>query len=396
MKLLDITEFYSPLGGGVRTYLDAKAQWIEQQPDIDHVIVVPGGRDTQTVWGRSRVHVLGGPPVPASPGYHFLVRARRVRQIIQTERPDVIEVGSPFLAPPLVGFATKRAAARIVGFYHCDARRVYVEWGLRRWPATVRRLAGNLLDGHLSKWYRRCDAVVAASGVGAQALESLGVGNVHVVPLGVDTKTFHPGARNASWRRDVGAADEQPVALYVGRLSADKRLDVVLGALPQLHSTLGLKLVLMGEGHLKRELQERARAAPETLAVLPFEPDSRALARAYASADLYIAPFPHETFGLSLVEAMACGLPVVHVASATPDAMLRAAEWSTSYRLDEPDSVVRAVRTLLAQDLRALGRAAREWVTQQFGWEATFRRLLQVYGRPVPVSEKRIPASATA
>src|SRR5207249_6355447 len=82
VKLLDVTEFYSPLGGGVRTYLAAKARWLASRHDVQHVIVVPSNKTAVAQWERSRVHLVRGPAVPASPGYHFWVAGRKLGDIV--------------------------------------------------------------------------------------------------------------------------------------------------------------------------------------------------------------------------------------------------------------------------------------------------------------------------
>src|SRR5207245_2247300 len=78
VKLLDITEFYSLQGGGVRTYLAEKARWVAAHGDVEHAVIVPSDRDAVTQWERSRVYLVRGPRVPASPGYHFLLAGRKV------------------------------------------------------------------------------------------------------------------------------------------------------------------------------------------------------------------------------------------------------------------------------------------------------------------------------
>src|SRR5207244_3754657 len=81
LKLLDVTEFYSASGGGVRTYLTEKSRWLATRSEWEHVVIVPSARDAEMRWGRSRVYLLSGPRVPASPGYHFLVAGRKLAEI---------------------------------------------------------------------------------------------------------------------------------------------------------------------------------------------------------------------------------------------------------------------------------------------------------------------------
>lgn len=380
MRILDITEFYSPLGGGVKTYLTAKAEWLAKQPDVSHTIVLPGERDQETALGRSRVVLLSGPGVPASPGYHFLTRGRRIREIMAEFQPDIVEIGSPFLAAHWA-----RRAARslphppaLVGFYHCDARRVYVDYGLRSLPGFARDAIGAGFERYLRRLYGSLAATIAATPSAKGALERLGVERVHLIPLGVDLETFTPDRRDSAWRAAVGARDGQPVAVYAGRFATEKRLDVVLAGLPELHRTTGVKLVLIGEGHLRPRFEAVQREHPEMLAVLPYERDRAGLARALASADLYVAPFAMETFGLAAVEAMACGLPVVGVGSGAIADLLAQAEWGRMFAPGEAADFARATQDLVGQDLKALGARARS-AAERFAWRRTFTDLSRVY-----------------
>jgi len=363
VKLLDVTEFYSPLGGGVRTYLAAKARWLASRHDVQHVIVVPSNKTAVAQWERSRVHLVRGPAVPASPGYHFLVAGRKLGDIVTREQPDVIEVGSPYLAPWLARRAARGTRARLVAFVH-ENPRLYAARG------------AGLVTRYLRAAHRGFDLAVAAS---EDNLAGLGVPRTAVVPLGVDTELFHPARRDPAWKKEIGAAPEQPVALYVGRLSGEKGLDVVLEALPDIHAATNVRLVLIGEGHLRRRLERAARDEPAQLQVLPFETDRARLARAYASADLYVAPCPYETFGLAAVEAMASGLPVVGVGTAGIGRLLAHADWGRTYREGNAGDCARALRELLMLDLPAAGRRARALVAERYGWDRTFSALLALY-----------------
>jgi alpha-1,6-mannosyltransferase len=379
VKLLDVTEFYSATGGGVRTYLAEKCRWLATGSDWEHVVVVPASRDAQTRWAASRVHLLRGPPVPASPGYHFLLAGRKLAELVRRERPDVIEVGSPYLAPWLARRAARQTGvqARVVTFVHEDPR-LYA----RRLPWLLRAPLDALLAAYLRAAHANVDLAVAA---GAESFSGLGVKDTAVVSLGVDTDVFHPRRRDAQWRVEVGATSGQPVLLYAGRLSAEKGLGVPLDALDEIHQATGARLVLIGEGHLRPKLERAARARPDALRVLPFERDRARLARAYASADLCFAPCPYETFGLAALEAMASGLPVVGVAAGGIGRLLDGAEreWGRTYRVGDAYDCARATRELLATDVAAAGRGARAAALRHYRWDRTFTELFGLYRRLV-------------
>jgi alpha-1,6-mannosyltransferase len=212
-------------------------------------------------------------------------------------------------------------------------------------------------------------------------LTGFGVERTAVVPLGVDTVLFRPAWRDPAWAEETGAWPRQPVALYAGRLSAEKGLDVVLAALPQAYAEIGLRLVVIGEGHLRPRLERLARERPGMLCVLPFEADRGRLARAYASADLFFAPCPFETFGLAALEAMASGLPVVGVAAGGIGRLLFGADWGRTYRAGDAADCARAVLELAALDLRGLGARARAAAVASYGWDRTFSELVGLYRR---------------
>jgi alpha-1,6-mannosyltransferase len=379
VRLLDVTEFYSPWGGGVRTYLTEKARWVARQSDFEHAIVLPGDRDRVEVWQRSRVYFVRGPAVPASPGYHFLIARNKLAEIVRLERPDVIEVGSPYTAPWLARRAARRARSaspiQLVAFVH-ENPRLYAA----RSPRAIRGVLDRFLARYLSAAHRDFALAAAASSTN---LDGFGVARTAVVPLGVDTVLFRPAWRDAAWREETGAWPGQPVALYAGRLSAEKGLDVVLEALPQVHAGIGLRLVVIGEGHLRPRLERLARERPGMLRVLPFEGDRGRLARAYASADLFFAPCPFETFGLAALEAMASGLPVVGVAAGGIGRLLFGADWGRTYRVGDPGDCARGMLELAALDLRALGARARAAAVASYGWDRTFTELVGLYRRLV-------------
>ena len=310
--VLDITEFFGDTTGGVRTYLLEKAKYVQRHSSLRQVLVVPGARDEILEAGGVRCYRLHGPSIPTQKPYRFMLATRSTGRIVAHERPDLIEVGSAWCAPWLVHLATRGLRVPAVWFYHSNFPRIIAPrphaagWGRLTASALawryVRRLGGMV------------QATIAPCRTVARELESAGVENVVHVPLGVDLERFHPARRDRAveTRRRFGLP-EGPLALYVGRLAAEKDLDLLLEGWLDVERRTGARLVLVGSGPAARSLRRKKGGLRAVW--LPYERDRDLLADLYAAVDLVVAPGSAETFGLAALEAMACGTPVVASAS---------------------------------------------------------------------------------
>lgn len=375
LRVLDVTNFYSAASGGVKTYLNAKLRDFAER-GVRHALVVPGSRYDVTVEGATRVYRLRGPPVPFS-GYRFLLSPAALRRVIERERPDVIEIGGPFL-PVLVRRAMGAVRVPLVGFYHSDLIRAYAESYATFGVRPLRPLAGDLARRAIPRIYRRLDATVAGSATVADELRGLGIPRVHCVPLGVDLKMFtrRPGAAELL-RARCGVEPGVSIALYVGRFYHEKRLDVVLRAHERIERDRRPHLVLVGGGPQRDRLVAESRRR-ERLTVLPYERDPDALARLYSGADFYVAPGPGETFGLAIAEALACGLPVVAVASGAAPDRIAGSECGRLYPSGDVDACAAAF-VEMSRAAPGLHDAARAHARRTLDWRRTFDKLYSLY-----------------
>ncbi|HET7605722.1 MAG TPA: glycosyltransferase [Sphingomicrobium sp.] len=309
----DLTQSWSDVGGGVRTYLLHKRRHILQATPHSHLMIVPGARDEVVEEERAVTVTIASPRVPGSPRYRLMLRNGAVRAALERFGPDVIECQDAYNLPwAAIGYRRRHPETALVAAYMTDFPTVYVERPLARF--VTRRVAGALARfcyGYCGLLYRRFDAVFALSeNGGAGKLRSLGIEGVDVVPLGVELGEFGPARRDERLRSKLGLGADQPLLVYVGRLDGEKKPDLVVDAFRRLPKELGARLALIGEGPLKAEIA----AVGDERIVLPGYLDSRAeLARWLASADIYVSGMADETFGVSIVEAQASGLPVVGV-----------------------------------------------------------------------------------
>jgi alpha-1,6-mannosyltransferase len=376
MGVLDISEFFGETTGGVRTYLLQKARYVEQRPELRQVLVVPGARDSIQESSGVRCYRLHGPSVPTQKPYRFMLATRSTSRIVAHERPHLIEVGSAWCAPWLVHLATRRLDVPAVWFYHSNFPRVIAPWPSR--AGRLRRTASDFAWSYVRRLSRLVQATLAPSDFVAGELARAGVERVRRVSLGVDLDRFHPRRRAyAGATRRAYGLPEGPLALFVGRIAREKELDLLLASWPDVERRTGARLVLIGEGPSRQRLQRQAGS--DRFVWLPFQADRERLADLMAAADLYVAPCSLETFGLSALEALASGTPVLTADRGGVAETVSRSGAGVHFQSGDRAALVEAAAALLSGNLADLGARGRAYVEAHHGWDLVFDRLFDIY-----------------
>jgi alpha-1,6-mannosyltransferase len=380
----DLTQSWSDVGGGVRTYLLHKRRHILESTPHSHLMIIPGPRDEVVEEERAVTVSIASPHVPGSPHYRLMLRNRAVRAALERFRPDLIECQDAYNLPwAAIAHRRRHPDTALIAAYMTDFPTVYVERPLSRFlTRAVAGVLGRICYSYCGMLYRRFDSVFSLSeNGGAAKLRSLGVAPVEVVPLGVELGEFGPERRDLRLRAKLGLTDEQPLLIYVGRLDGEKKPDVVVEAFRRLPEALGAKLVLLGEGPLKAEIA----AIGDNRIVMPGYVKGRPeLARWLATADIYVSAMADETFGVSIVEAQASGLPVVGVAAG---AMIDRVTDATGRLGPVGDPSVMAANILKVWNSdRAEIREAARANALQFSWDSSMEAL---FGRVYPAAFER-------
>ena len=365
MRIVQLANFYSTTSGGLRTAVDAVGRGYVACGH-QRILVVPGD-------AFRRRHTDGGlvitvPGVPVSGGYRMIARPAVLLRVLDEVAADAVEVSDKLTMVPAAGWARTRGAGAVL-FSHERLDR----WLAARWPGLARR-AGGAVNKAVRAWNRRIagmfDTVVVTSAYAEAEFAQLGVRNLRRVPLGVDLTTFRP--------RPV--APDRPVArlLYAGRLSPEKNVSAVITAMRRLSDRgIAAHLDVYGDGAARDVLVAQAAGLPVTFHGHLAE--RGALARAMAGADLVFAPSWAETFGLSILEAMACGTPVVVAApGGAPELMAPYAGLAVPADADGLAAGAAEVLSWPAAGRRAAARRRAE----QFPWSATVSAMLDLHGDP--------------
>jgi alpha-1,6-mannosyltransferase len=356
VHIADITMFYAPASGGVRTYLDAKHRRLGERLGVRHSLLIPGS-DFSCEDG---IYHVPSPALPFGRGYRFPVRQAPWRNTLRELQPDLIEVGDPYLTAWAALGARRQLQVPVIGFYHSDL------------PLLVANRMGPWftpnVEAYISKLYGHFDRVLAPSQVMAHKLRKLGVRNVHVQPLGVDLQRFHPRRRDPQLRQQLGIAEDSRLLIFAGRGAKEKNLPVLLDCARRLGSPY--HLLLVGSN---MPLQ-----VPDNVTVLRQFRDGVEVARLMASADALVHAGDRETFGLVVLEAMASGVPVVAVAAgAFPE--LLPSHCGMLCRPNDGKALAKAVRELFEAGPASFGVQAREHAERHYGWDTVVDGLLQHY-----------------
>jgi alpha-1,6-mannosyltransferase len=377
MGVLDISEFFGETTGGVRTYLLQKARYVEARPELRQVLVVPGARDAIHETDGVRCYRLHGPSVPTQKPYRFMLATQSTSRIVAHERPSLIEVGSAWCAPWLVHLATRRLDVPAVWFYHSNFPRVIAPWPRTASPA--RRAASRLAWSYVRRLGRLVRATLAPSEFVAKELEHEGIERVHRVTLGVDLDRFHPRRRSyaAETRRWYGLPPG-PLVLFVGRFAREKEIDLLLDGWPEVERRSGARLVLIGDGPSRRRLQKRPGS--DRLFWLPFEQNRERLADLLAAVDLYISPCSLETCGLSALEAIASGTPLISADRGGVAETVRRSGAGSHFGSGDAGSLAETTcRMLAGGNLDHFGTLGRAYAEAHHGWNTVLDQIFHIY-----------------
>jgi len=385
LRIALVTETYPPEVNGVALTVARMTQGLRQRGH-ELQLVRPRQAVDATDPARSpqREVLLRGTPIPCYPNLRLgLPAGRELRMLWRQRRPDLVHIATE---GPL-GWSALRAARELGIVVTSDFR--------TNFQAYSGHYRLGWLSGAIAAYLRRFHNQAGCTMVPTEALRSelqaAGFERIVVVARGVDTQLFDPARRSDSLRQQWGAAADDGVVLYVGRLAAEKNLDALLqayAAMKQLNPRL--RLVLVGDGPLRERLGQRC---PE--AVFAGQRSGTDLAAHYASADLFLFPSLTETFGNVTPEAMASGLPVLAFDHAAAGQLIEHGENGWLAPSGDAGALVQLAQSLSREPaaLRRAGHAARRSALE-LGWDGIVRQVEAVFVSALIAHRGQDPASS--
>lgn len=360
MRVVDVNEYYSPTGGGVRTYLDRK---MGIMADLGHELIVVAPALENSIEDRpdgGRIHWLKSPPLIVDRNYGIFVEDQPIWDLLDQLKPDVVEASSPWRPAWTVG-RWKGDAVKVF-FAHGDQIGAYPQ----RWldsvstPLQVERAFGWYTD-YTNRFLQHYDAFVTNGPALAKRFRRRGHRVDASMPLGIERSWFSPDLRDEKLRvamlAQLGLPPEGHLLLGLGRHHKEKRWPLVIDAVEAAANDIPVGLMLIGDGNQRRHLEERIAGSPHIRIFRPVY-DRVRLSRIMASCDALIHGSDAEPFGLVASEALASGLPLIG-----PDeggfAEIADPLFAETYAARDAYSAADAIRRMFAREPTLLRNAAR-------------------------------------
>ncbi len=399
MHIVDVAEFYAPLGGGVKTYIDAKLAF-GHQTGVKVTVIAPGPEDRVEARDGGQVIYVKAPAIPVDTRYHVFWNARPVHALLDTLKPDVVEASSPFRGAWIVANWKGRAATRAhkAMFMHADPVAAHLQVWTQSWlKADTVDKAAFWYWSYLARTARRFDSVIVGSRWFGQRIKKQADIDSQLIPLGVDTDLFHPRKRDPELRRQMLAGFGLPpsarLLVGVGRHHYEKQWPVVFRGVGALRDD-NVAMIQIGNGFANERVTEAAAAAGN-VRLLGQIGDREQLARILASSDAMIHGSRAETFGLVASEGLATGIPLI-LPSEGGCTDAAAPAWAELYEPGNPVGARDAILRLLNRNPDQLRVAAIGARHSHISTPAQhFERLFRLYSDQTPPVIMPVPAHAS-
>jgi alpha-1,6-mannosyltransferase len=360
-RIVQLANFYGPCTGGLKTVVEELAGHYTAA-GLERVLIVPGPSDLAETDERGARIFVRAPVLPGSGGYRIMSRSK-VLALLDDVTPDLVEVSDKLTMVAAARWARQRGVpCTLLSHERIDAI-------LRSRVPGIFPL-GRLADFWNAKLAQSFDAVVCPSRFAWNEFGRIGAANATIIPWGVDLDTFAPRAGRP------GAARRAQVELIcMGRLSKEKEPALAVDVTAELQRRgRDVHLTMVGSGPMRVALERRARNVPVTFT--GHVDDRGEVAGLLASADVTLAPCRAETFGLAVLESLACGTPVV-----TSESGAGAEVCGADCGMAAPPDAERmadSVNQLLDRDRHLLRRRARARA-EEFPWARAAESVLAVH-----------------
>jgi glycosyltransferase involved in cell wall biosynthesis len=309
-------------------------------------------------------------PIPGRSEYRFpLWLTGRLRHDLEQFDPNIVHVSSPDVVGHRAVSWARRHKVAVVASVHTRFDTYLAYYRMQALEPLAR--------GLMRRFYHRCEVVLAPAQSTAAILRAQRMNrDIQTWTRGIDRDQFNPERRDMKWRRSLGIADEEMVIAFLGRVVMEKGLDVFADAI-HAFATFGLKhrVLVIGEGPARPWFEEQL---PD--AIFTGQLTGADLARALASADLFLNPSVTEAFGNVTLEAMACALPVIAAESTGATNLVRYGMTGMLVDGTDPDEFAEALANYARDpELRRRHGEAGFAIAKTMDWDTINAAVIRAY-----------------
>lgn len=384
ITVLDINNFWSPSGGGVRRYHLERMAHYRNQTEFKIVFLMQDSTTyTEEISPGLIIEHVKAFKIPGNWEYRFIWKPWIVRKYVKKYMPDLMEIGSPYWLPIIARWATwgLKKDIQLLGFWHADFPVTYVRRGFAHLHPLLGRAAETVAWWY-ARWAYANYRVVQASSCEIMArMISRKVDRVHWIPLGVDVQLFSPAKKDPALVSQLKQGMDNRLTLFFPhRLTEEKGVHLLLGAYPILCELLGYEpsVTIASVGPFKAEVEAAALKYP-MVRYIGFVKGTEEMARWYASTEIGLALSPWETFGLSILESMASGQVLIGATAGAAKEHIETAGSGLLLENTTPQGLANALFALSKRtDFKELQTKSRAYA-EEFTWETSFTRQKNLY-----------------
>lgn len=384
-KILDINNFWSPSGGGVRRYHLEKMEYYQKRQDEFKLIFLmqDNCNRTEEISPTLTIEHVKALKIPGKWWeYRFIYSAKQIKPYIEKFKPDIIEVGSPYILPTAVSRACKDLNHKpvLVGFWHADFPVTYIRNTFQKISKTLAKMLENIAWAYARFEFKNYKGIQVSSNSVAKRMELNGLNNLCLMPLGIDADLFSPSCKDNALVEELKAGEPNRLTMFFPhRFTKEKGLPLLLDAYPLICKKLGLEpsLVFAGTGN-KIHLVKKAEKKYKHIKYIGFINNQKEMAKWYASSEIGFALSSFETFGFSILESMACGEHLISANAGAAQEHIKESGGGIILQDFTPQALAEAICSFDKNQLSSPNEKGRAYALK-FTWDACFEKQREFY-----------------
>ncbi|MCD6402750.1 MAG: glycosyltransferase [Candidatus Aenigmarchaeota archaeon] len=384
MKIAVFTDSYKPQINGVVTHIEETTR-IFAKKGHEVVIFAPGKSKSFVKTLNDGRKVFFTSSIPFTPYKEYRVSKPKIKRIYDFFKKndfDIIHIHSPFTLGMIGILMGKIFNLPIVGTYHTLWPEFFPHLTKGKFKSVMRKVGEYPTKKFTQFVYSKLDVIIAPSNETKKFLESYELENIMVVPNGIVIKRYQNVSSRAKSviAKKYKIPKDKKILLYVGRISLEKKIDVLLDAYSYVERNEDSMLLIVGRGPILKNLKEYAKSKGiKTVKFLGYIPDDE-LPAIYNLADVFVSASDSETQGIVFLEAMAAGLPIVAVnKGGAKDVVKDRKNGFLAVPNDPIDFAIKMIKLLNNKDLYESFRKESLRMCKKFDVEETSKKLLSIY-----------------